>query len=74
MLYLYFRFTNNEITDYNDTIINIYSAFYEILTKNGSISNSSVNGSVKPFKIVRVGKKSIERYNFLKKLYINFIK
>lgn len=61
LLYLYFRFSNIDIFDYDDTINDIFLAFYEIIKV------------VKQFKKIKVSKKSIDRFKFLKQVYTNFI-
>ena len=62
LLYLYFIFSKIDIFDYDDIINDIFLAFNEI--------NKS---SSKPFNNIKVSKKSIDRYKFLKQVYINFI-
>ena len=66
LLYLYFRFSNIDIFYYDNIINDIFLAFYEI-------KKSISNGSDKPFKNIKVSKKSIDKYKFLKQIYINFI-
>lgn len=56
LLYLYYRYSSIDIIDYDNIINNIISLFYKL--KN--------NNYVK----IKVNKKAIERFKFLKQLYI----
>ena len=57
ILYLYYRYSNIEIIDYDDIINNIIIEFYKFKNNDNYVK-------------IMVNKKSIERFKFLKQLYI----
>ncbi len=57
ILYLYYRYSNIEIIDYDDNINNIIIEFYKLKNYDNYVK-------------MKVNKKSIARFKFLKQLYI----
>jgi hypothetical protein len=59
LLYLYYKYSTIDIFDYDDTIHNIILEFIKL-------KNNDKNNYVK----IKVNKKAIQRFKFLKELYI----
>lgn len=59
LLYLYYRYSSIDIIDYDIIINNMISLFYKL-------KNNDNNNYVK----IKVNKKAIERFKYLKQLYI----
>jgi hypothetical protein len=59
LLYLYYKYLTIDIFDYDIIINNIISLYYKL-------NNNNNNNYVK----IKVNKKSIKRFKFLKELYI----